>query len=384
MEFGRRFFQGEFLYAGGTHIPYPPLWAFVHAPLSLLPVNVAMPLVVMIGLAALVTLAWMVQDLANRVLPLGGIARFWVMAGAFLLSLAFITRDLADGGQNIILLTLAWAGLWLFSQGRTLPAAASLGLAIALKCTPLAFVVWFAWKRRWTMAALSLAWALVFSLAPMAVMGPASYGRHLQVWISNAVQGVASPDPSRGVLGEEKFQNKALRPSLARYLMHLPAGHAGRYPGAGYVDMLDLSPATANAVIRVVTFVLLAAFAWACRRPLRTGNDPVAVWEYAAVGVLMAIISPIAWGQHCVVAFPALYLLVRAWAAGDLQGPVMRFVLIIIAAVFVFTTRFFLGKELSLLLESYHIVTWAMLALCALTLAAGRNAFREKGAPGAP
>ncbi len=380
MEFGRRFFQGEFLYAGGTHIPYPPLWALVHAPLAVLPVNLAMPLVVVLGLAALAALAWMVQDLADPALRCGRVTRFWILAGAILLSLAFITRDLADGGQNLILLMLAWAGLWLFSNGRTLAAAASLGLATALKCTPLAFVVWFAWKRRWGMAALSLGWAAVFSLAPLAVMGPASYVRHMEVWVTNVAQGVATADPSRGVLGEEKFQNKALRPSLARYLMHLPPGHAGRFSGPGYIDILNLSPPTANWVIRMVTISLLVAFGWACRRPMREHNDPDAIWEYAAVGILMVLLSPIAWGQHCVVAFPALYFLVRAWALGDLTAPALRISLVFIAVIFVFTTRFFLGKELSLLLQSSHITTFAMLGLCALTLAAGRISATKKEA----
>lgn len=87
----------------------------------------------------------------------------------------------------------------------------------------------------------------------------------------------------------------------------------------------------------------------------------------------MPVLSPIAWGQHCVVVFPALYLLTRAWVCGDLRSPVMRLILIAIAFLFIFTSRFFLGKELSLLLESYHLIPVAMLLLCGLTLVAGQK-----------
>src|SRR5262245_66317523 len=36
-EFGRRLRTGTFLYEGDLHPPYPPAWAVLHVPLSLMP-----------------------------------------------------------------------------------------------------------------------------------------------------------------------------------------------------------------------------------------------------------------------------------------------------------------------------------------------------------
>ncbi|MGZ5025390.1 MAG: hypothetical protein ACXWBS_11055, partial [Chthoniobacterales bacterium] len=40
-EFGRRFLAGEFLYAGGHDLPYPPFWAMAHAPAAFLSMPIA-------------------------------------------------------------------------------------------------------------------------------------------------------------------------------------------------------------------------------------------------------------------------------------------------------------------------------------------------------
>jgi alpha-1,2-mannosyltransferase len=373
LEFGRRFRAGEFLYTGGMHVPYPPFWAMAHAPLSLLPARIAMPLFFFIGLAALAVLVWMLRDMTHKTMSVPQPARFWVTACALFLASRFITRDLADGGQNIVLLALAWGGVWLFTRGRTACGATSLGLAIALKCTAAAFVVWFVWKRRWKMAALSACWAVLFSLTPAAWMGTDNYTRQMRTWFSNITPGLTSPDPSRGVLGDEQFQNKSLRPALARYLMRLPQGHPGRYEGRGYLDFLDLDPARARNVIRLAMLAILGAFGWACRRPLRAPDDPAVMWECAAVAALMPLFSPIAWGQHCVTTLPAFFLLSCAVATGRLRGRAIQWALAAVAAIILLTNRSLIGKPLSLLLESYHLVTAALLALAFMTMLVWRK-----------
>jgi hypothetical protein len=223
------------------------------------------------------------------------------------------------------------------------------------------------------MAALSLCWALLFSLAPALALGTAQYQRHMRAWFSNIAPGLASPDPSRGVLGDEQLQNKSLRPSLARYLMRLPDGHPGRYTGRGYVDFLDLRTETARNVIRAAMLAILAAFGWACRRPLPSPADPTVMWECAALAVLTLLYSPITWGQHCVAALPAFFLLTTAWASGRMREPALLRALTVIAAVILLTNRSLIGKPLSLLLESYHLITASLLALAGLTMLAWRK-----------
>lgn len=371
-KFGSRLLAGDFLYEGGLHVPYPPSWALIHAPLTVFPTNIAMALTAICGLSALCLLVFMVRRVADQFGGITGPARFWVPAGAIFLASRFLVRDLADGGQNIMLLTLSWGGLYLFLKGRPILGSASLGLAVALKCTPLAFVVWFAWKRAWKMAALSLLWAFLFFLSPMLIMGPGGYFEHLGVWAQNISRGMTSQDPTHGVLGEEPLSNQALRASMGRFLVALPEGHAGRLAGWGHADFFDLTPAAANWVIRIFTVVLLAGFGWICRRAFDR-NDPSWVWEFATVGILMSILSPIAWEQHFVVFLPAFYLLVKAWAQGQMTSNISKAVFLGIAILIVVTNRGVTGKWFSLLTSSYHLPTAISLTLAGLTLIVGRN-----------
>jgi hypothetical protein len=69
-EFGRRFVAGEFLYASGLNLPYPPFFAVAYAPLSLLPLRVAKPVMFLACLAALIAVLWMLNALTRRSLPL--------------------------------------------------------------------------------------------------------------------------------------------------------------------------------------------------------------------------------------------------------------------------------------------------------------------------
>ena len=201
-EFGQRFVHGEFLYNGGLDIPYPPFFAMAYAPLSLLPLRVAKPILFLFGFGALF------------VIRRGD--RLWVIAGTLLCSARFVLRDFDDGGQNLILIGLTWMAIYLWSRNRDLLAATSLGLAVALKCTPALFIVYFAWKRQWKISGLALLMAGAFTLLP-AVWQTSSYPVHMRVWTENILRGFSEPDPSVGILGSEQIQNKSLRPVLARY-----------------------------------------------------------------------------------------------------------------------------------------------------------------------
>ncbi|HSI11041.1 MAG TPA: glycosyltransferase family 87 protein [Chthoniobacter sp.] len=371
-EFGRRFVADEFLYADGLDVPYPPFFAVAYAPLSLLPLRVAKPVFFLVGFAALAGLLWILNALTRKALPLSRERLFWVGAATLLVASRFVSRDFADGGQNLVLLGLTWLAIYLWKIGRNISAGASLGLAIALKCTPGLFVAYFAWKRQWRFAAASLLFAAAFTLAP--ALRQSTYALHMQTWFDAVYQGVNQPDPSVGVLGPEELQNKSLRPALARYLMHLAPDAPGRVDSAGYIEFLDLQPRAAGTIIKVVMLVLLGWIVWMLRRPLTGRDDPMLVWECATISLLMLLYSPITWGQHCVAVIPALYLLFRTIAVGHALPRWMYWTLGGVAFVVLFANRSIVGRDLSLLLESYHLVTFCLIALLVVVLGCQRRA----------
>ncbi len=370
-EFGRRFVAGEFLYTGGLNTPYPPFFAAAYAPLSMLPLRVAKPVMFVGGLAALLAVLWVLDALTRHSLPLSRERHFWLVAATLLVTSRFVLRDFADAGQNLILFALTWGGIYGWSRGRTLLAGASLGLATALKCTPALFILYFAWKRQWKMAGAAVLFAGLFTLSPALVQ--TSYVTHMQTWLGTVVRGVSQPDPSIGVLGPEELQNKSLRPVLARYLMHLPEGHPARGQGNGYLDFLDLVPQTAGLVIKMLMLALFAAVAWGFRRPLTGRDDPAMVWECATVSLLTLLYSPITWGQHCVATIPAIYLLGRNIATGHRLPPWTQWTLGLTSLVLIVANRSLIGRNLSLVLESYHLVTLCVLALLVMMLGQHRH-----------
>lgn len=376
-EFGRRLQAGEFLYTNGMHVPYPPAWAVPHAPLSLLPPGAAKPIVHLVGALSLVALLWILRDLTGAALPLRPGREFWVAASALLAAVYFLLRDYDDGGPNVILMTCVWAGILLAAKGRPGAGGAGVGLAVALKCTAGIFVLYFLMKRQWRFAIASTAWAGAFFLSPLLWMTPAEFRRAGECWTQTVLSGMSQRDPTVGVIGPEKLQNWSLRNSLARYLVHLPPGHPGRayvddlpdghpdrVPNRASFDFLDLHPEKAGLVIKVAMGLALLAAGWFMRRPLSPdGDDRLRfVWECAAVGVLALLYSPITWGQHCVAALPALYLMARGVAAGATPGWTRHF-LVGFALFFILVSRVTLGKQLGLLVESYHFYTAALVAL---------------------
>lgn len=388
-EFGRRFAAGSFIYESGLNVVYPPLWAMVHAPLSLVNVRLAKVLVYPLAPLSTVVLFWALNRVSRKHLPCPSDRLFWATALAVLLASPFLARDLPEVGVNTALVALSWLAIYCWQERREAWGGVCLGLAAALKCTPLLFIAWFALKRQWRMAGAALLATALFTTAPLALMGPAAYGRTMHHWLVQVVAGISDPDPSRGPLGEEKVENLALRPALARYLMHLPYGHLGRPessdepsrphdpPSPYYLQFLDLSPTQAGWLVRVVMIGLILPVMWWFRHPPRSRTDPSCLWECAAISLLILLYSPITWKQHCVGVLPALYFICRAAIAGL---PVPRPALFAVGAytfLVVVLNRGIVGRDMTKLLDSYRVKTLALLLLFAALFMCWRSLARR-------
>ena len=391
-EQGRRLLAGEFIYTGGLNVVYPPFWALAHAPLTILSAHAAQVVVYPLAVLALALLLRTLAILSRREMPLAADRAFWCAAAALALAAPFVSRDLPEVGVNTALVALSWLAVILWSRGRDLAAGVTLGLAAALKCTPLLFVAYFAFKRQWRMVGASSLACAAFTLAPALVQGPAAYARSMEAWLHTVRQGVTDRDPSRGPLGEHKVENLALRPALARYLMALPPGHLGRpessdvaerphrTPSPLYVHVGSLSPATAGLVATAIMAALLLHAVWRCRHPLAGRDDPALSWECALVSILILLYSPITWKQHCVGVLPALYLVCRRLAAGSALprwalGALGGYTLLVVVL-----NRTLVGAQVTKLLDAYHLKTLALLLLGAVALA-GLDRARQAAMP---
>lgn len=349
-EFGRRFLAGEFLY---THPhPYPPFWAMVHAPLALLPLPVAKAVLFPAGVAALAGLISILGRMASAEFELDATKGFWVATFALVLASRYVIRDMAEVGANTSLVLLTWLAIYLWRRKRDALAATSLGAAIALKCTPALFAAFFLWKRQWRMAGLTAAATAGFTLAPMIWQGPASYTAHLRTWASSAWLATNSIDPN-AVTAWDPLRNMSLGATLGTYLE-------------------TSTPAVRRGLVTITLLALVCTvFGWCHRRP-SARDDPRLVWEFSAVGIVMLLLSPVTWGQHCVALLPACYFVV-ALIITRRQLPGWMWVLLGTYVLFVLVlSRDVVGRDLALRLGSYHIETLAMLGLLAVVLGARR------------
>jgi hypothetical protein len=78
--------------------------------------------------------------------------------------------------------------------------------------------------------------------------------------------------------------------------------------------------------------------------------------------------SPITWKQHCVSLLPALFLLTVCSLQWNQVSRWMWCALLYYLVFALALTRDAVGRSFSILLESYHVVTWAIVMVIILLL----------------
>lgn len=380
VELGGRLAKGVFIYKDSLDFVYPPFWALVHAPLSFLGAHAAQIIVYPFGVAGIAVLVATLARLSRESMPLPRDAAFWSTTLAILLSSLFLLRDLPEVAVNTALVAMSWLSIYLWTKNRDIAGGTLLGLASALKCTPLLFVAWFVLKRQWKIAAAAITALALFTLSPVLVTGTARYERLMKFWATGVVRGLSNPDPSRGPLGPDKVENLALRPALARYLMHYPYGYmsrpetsdtAGRPnapPSPYYIQFLNLPAFWAGIVVRLIMAILFLAMVWLMRKKPVSRASPDLLWECAAVSILILLFSPITWVQHGVGVLPGIYLICRASFSGHrlsrLQTAAMGYFVIFCFLM----SRFFFGRNFIKLANSYRVKTVGFLMLLSVVM----------------
>lgn len=258
------------LYAGGVLLDlpfvYPPVAAVLFVPLALLPVPLLKILWTALGVALLVLVVRRAAALAGAALRPGTVAL--LVAAALWLDPVRTTFYL--GQINVVLLALVLLDL----TGR--PSrwrGAGLGLAAALKLTPLLFVVFLllTGRRREAGAAVgtfAAATGLGFALAP---------AESVQYWL-------------RGTFAAANRIS-----DVAATSNHSVDGLVARVLGADLPVYLALAGLLTAAALAVAV------------RAHRRGEDLLAL---TVVGLASAAVAPFAWSHHFVWCVPLLVLLV--------------------------------------------------------------------------
>lgn len=387
----------RFLAAGGGHayyvddkLPNPPIILVVFAPFSWLPPAEAQlawalckaPLIVgIVGMAVALARRGAGFEAGSWKVPwlLAGLAWFWPVIG-----------DIQQGQTNLLMLLPLTLGLWLAQDGcmrgmargggRDLAAGILIALAIAIKVTPLIFLIYFLGRQRWgVVAGILVGLVLWLLLVPGALFG---WQRNL-VWLAGWMQVMIMPYVAQGSV--DYYSGQSIASLVSRLLRQVPVfiNHSGT---SVYVNVVDWPEPLVRWIIRGVLGVMgLVGMGWLWRnRPRAAGVEQEGrgvarqyLLETAAVAVFMLWASERTWVPHYVAL--GLALAAVATVAGDREMParIRSWALAALgfaAAAMVLTSdlnKLLFGPDGGEYVKTFGVCLWPALGLVLVILAAG-------------
>ena len=278
-------------------LPTPPLSLIVFAPLTALSRPDAAFAWVCVKLPLACLVFWLCAAIAARAgRPLTAPALALIVAGWWLA----VIVDMQEGQTNFLALAPLAAGLYVAQHERRrsdFAAGALIGLGAAMKVTPVIFIVYFLWKRRWRLAAAAAVSIFVWLLVvPALVFGWDQNWRWLAQWtrimiVPYATHGTVVYATSQSVAS---FVLRLLTPTAA-----FDAHHDGAIV-SHYMNVMSLGNAAARAIVRVLMVGAGAAGLWWSRRPLLSLRSPRYVIEIGMVAAFMLWFSERTWVHHYV------------------------------------------------------------------------------------
>jgi alpha-1,2-mannosyltransferase len=259
----------------GNHLPYiyPPVWALVFAPLSLVPA----PLFEALWTATSLVALWVLVAISLRRLigaePGGRRRRAAIVTGAAVLALALgpVAEVLYFGQIGLFVVLACVTDAVILAERSSRFRGVLVGVATAVKLTPALIVVHWLVTRQWRAAAVSMATTLA-CWGVSAVLLPGEFASY---FFGGVMSGI--PD----AVGPERVSNQSLFGLLTRFLHELP-------PSALYLPL-----AIGVAVVGL----------WLARRAHDRGDLLAAI---SIVGLTSVLVAPMSWQHHAVWVIPAI------------------------------------------------------------------------------
>jgi hypothetical protein len=259
---------------------YPPAFALLFAPLSLLAFGTAMNLWLALDLILLALFAALYVRIRGPDItwPEGAL-----IAVTCLFEFLPLIWALAIGQTSLIVLALLTGTLLAWRRGADNTAGVLLGLAVALKLTPALIAVFFLWRGRRRIAWVSAAVFALIQILSVAVLG---WEVHRQFFLE-VVPGMSG--------GTTYFLNQ----SLGAFFNRLLTGSD--------VRQVDLVDSAAARLLAGLLFLILTAISAPRLRRAAAGVPLGDELQFGCVLLLSLMASPISWTHHYLLALPALY-----------------------------------------------------------------------------
>jgi hypothetical protein len=351
---------------------YPPAMAMLAVPLAQLPFRWSLGgwyLANVAATIAAVTCAWRLTGgppLDRLVRPWSAI--YWL---GLLLASRFLLAPLENQQFDVVITAILYAGCLALWRGHDTLAGFALGMAAAMKCTPLLFAPYLLWRGKWRSTLLMLFTVVAINRLPDFFWPRADGGSYLGDWVGTFLIKVAKTAP--GVWESDLILNQSLSGLVNRWLQSGLPLSAAQLPSA-----LTLLPATTVAAIRLLTYglsgALLLVTAWTFlprgpNRCLQSVTGAIVPWselhagiEVSALACLMLLLSPMSSKAHYVVLVLPCMLLARALVEGRCDWKRWLLPLAVLGPL---TAKGLTGKTLGDLILAWGFPTWFVLILLA-------------------
>ncbi len=343
---GARLLAGDNLYPPKTGYSYPPFSALMAVPFAMVDVRSSRALwycINVVSMFAVITFAWRLA--CGRVPMVRKPLIFWL---GMSVGLPFILHTLAHQQTDGLVAALLLGGCWAISRDRWLWGACCLGIAAAMKCTPLLFAPYLLLKGRPLAACVVFGVAIGLNLAPDLFSHPVGFQLYLEQWSRIYLLPMTQPDRPPGIWASEIIYNQAI------------LGAANRWFG-------ESMPARELKVWILAVFAGLALFGIVAMRRSRQQPNGI-VWECAIVLAGMLLFSPMSSTPHFITMLLPAWLLAHA-VVEERQRRLIPFLILIIAGA-IASNKDLLGASL------YSQGLWmGSVMICAIAAFVG-SAFR--------
>ena len=376
-------YKGEDVYRMGEGYLYPPFMAFTALPFLALPAPLPRLLwfaVNALCLLALLRWSWCVSGGGRLEGPENGKAseRLAAVLGC-LCGISYLENCLAHQQTDVVIGMMLAAGCILLSRGRTMLAAAALGVAAACKCTALLWAPYLLWRGRPLAAVWLVAVAIGLNLLPDLIQ-PAPEARFwLEEYVGRFLKPLTASDHYIGTWASDAVYNQSLTGLGRRWCLTSWTWE----PTDCTVG--PRSPLLRPQMLRVwvygVELGILIAVLWMCGRPFRSlGEDTDGsrlALECSMVLLLMVLLSPMSSKAHFGTLVLPGFCLARAAlsprSAGLRSGRFLKGLLAAAVVLGLLCNKDPLGERLYTLSLWYGVVTWQTLLLLAACLIIYRN-----------
>jgi len=359
----------------GNYYYYPPFFAFLNIPLTLLP---AWAVTVLWALASVALLGWSVAAFYGGMterpfFSLPARTRWVVCFFSTLLTARFIVLHLRFGQTNIFVLALAVLGLRWLAREHRVRAGLATGLSMAVKLTTLPFGFWFLARRGGRVLLGMLLAGLIAAALPALVVGFKQDADYHREWVERVAL-----ENAPGTGNWASNGNISLRAQADRFFLKTDAfGYKGRLYR---VTLVELPAAIVRLVGQLLMLsVALAIVLYAVR--FRRAPELVSRWGgYAFVFSLIPNFSTVTEIPHLVILLPAYVYVVHLWHVLRVEDRAFRALVVLSFILTTLTTKTFCGEFLGRLFASLGVINLGMLLLSAAIFRAAVLGARGVGA----